>query len=94
MAEDNRTNLVRTSLIYTYGHFWMKAFPSARPSDLARFSDSPQRQQLFGVDIPGVSHFTRRIDMLAPPTPLHRIQKLGARIAQRMFPLDTLPPRG
>jgi hypothetical protein len=93
MAEDNRTQRVRTSLIYTYGHFWMKAFPSACPADLAQFSSSPQRQQLFGVDIPGVSHFARRLDTLAPPTPLRRLQALGERVAHRLLPLKQMPPR-
>lgn len=93
MAEDNRTQCVRTSLIYTYGHFWMKAFASAVPSDLTRFSESPQRQQLFGVEIPGVSHFARRLDTLAPPTPLRRLQTFGERVAHKLFPMDSPPPR-
>lgn len=93
MAEDNRTRCVRTSLIYTYGHFWMKASTSASPTDRTSFSNSPQRQQLFGVDIPGVSHFARRLDTLTPLTPLRRLQKLGERAATRLFPVDVLPPR-
>lgn len=93
MAEDNRSSNVRTSLIYTYGHFWMKAFASAAPSDLTQFADSPQRQQLFGVDLPGVSHFARRLDTLAPPTPLRRLQTVGERIAHRLLPLQQMPPR-
>jgi hypothetical protein len=93
MAEDNLTPHVRTSLIYTYGHFWMKAFPSASPADLTQFSGSPQRQQLFGVEMPGVSHFARRLDTLVPPTPLRRLQKLGERIAHRLLPLEQMPPR-
>lgn len=93
MAEDNRTNRIRTSLIYTYGHFWMKASKSAAPTDLTPFSDSPQRQQLFGVELPGVSHFVRRLDTLAPPTPFQRAQKVGEHIAHRLLPLKQLPPR-
>lgn len=93
MAEDNRTEHIRTSLIYTYGHFWMKAYPSAAPADLARFSDSPQRQQLFGVELPGISHFSRRLDKLAPPTALQRLQETGERIAHRLLPLSRMPPR-
>jgi phytanoyl-CoA hydroxylase len=93
MAEDNRTERVRTSLIYTYGHFWMKTKPSAAPADLAQFAGSPQRQQLFGVDLPGVSHFARRLDRLAPPTPLQRLQATGERVAHRLLPLKKLPPR-
>jgi len=93
MAEDNRTNRVRTSLIYTYGHFWMKSKPSAVPSDLVRFANTPQRQQLFGVDLPGVSHFARRLDRLSPPTPLQRLQSTGERIAHRLLPLTKMPPR-
>lgn len=93
MAEDNRTNRSRTSLIYTYGHFWMKTSPSAAPADLAQFSSSPQRQQLFGIDLPGVSHFARRLDNLVPPSPLQRIQATAERIAYRLLPLKRPPPR-
>jgi hypothetical protein len=93
MAEDNRTDRVRTSLIYTYGHFWMKAYPSAAPTDLARFASSPQRQQLFGMDLPGVSHFARRLDPLHPSTPLGRLQSAGERIAHRLLPFTKMPPR-
>jgi len=93
MAEDNRTPHVRTSLIYTYGHFWMKAYPSASPSDLSQFANCPQRQQLFGVELPGVSHYARRLDALVPPTPLRRLQKVAGRVAHRLFPLAQTPPR-
>ena len=93
MAEDNRTPDIRTSLIYTYGHFWMKPYPSAAPTDLTRFSDSPQRQQLFGMELPGVSHFARRLDKLSPPTPLQRLQETGERIAHRLLPFHRMPPR-
>jgi len=93
MAEDNQTQLVRTSLIYTYGHFWMKSFPSASPTDLTQFADSLQRQQLFGVELPSISHFNRRLDSLAPPTPMQRVQELGERVAHRLLPLKQLPPR-
>lgn len=93
MAEDNRTPHVRTSLIYTYGHFWMKAYPSASPADLSQFSASPQRQQLFGVEKPGVSHFARRLDTLEPPSPKRRLQAFGERVAHRLLPLERTPPR-
>lgn len=93
MAEDNQTSQIRTSLIYTYGHFWMKAKPSAAPADLAQFSSSPERQQLFGVDLPGISHFARRLDRLHPPSPLERLQSTGERIAHRLLPLSRMPPR-
>lgn len=93
MAEDNRTEHVRKSLIYTYAHFWMKAYASAAPSDLAQFADSPSRQQLFGVDIPGVRHFARRLDRLESATVKTRLQVLGERIAHRVLPLKRMPPR-
>ena len=93
MAEDNRTSQVRTSLIYTYGHFWMKAFPSASPSDLSQFGNCPQRQQLFGVELPGVSHYARRLDTLFSSTPLRRLQEVGGRVAHRLFPRAQTPPR-
>lgn len=93
MAEDNRTEHVRKSLIYTYAHFWMKAHASAAPSDLAQFADSPCRQQLFGVDLPGVSHFSRRLDRLESASVKTRLQDLGERIAHRVLPLKRMPPR-
>lgn len=49
MCLDNRSPSVRKSLIYTYGHFWMKNYPSAVPRDLHRVATSPQRKQLFGL---------------------------------------------
>jgi hypothetical protein len=93
MAEDNRTEHVRTSLIYTYGHFWMKAYASATPSDVARLAATPVRQQLLGVEVPGVSHFARRLDRLERPTRLQRLQDTGERIAHRLLPLKRMPPR-
>jgi len=93
MAEDNLTQRVRKSLIYTYGHFWMKSHRNAAPSDLARFASSPRRQQLFGVELPGVSHFARRLDQLESPSSLERLQGIGARAAYRLFPSSRIPPR-
>jgi len=93
MAEDNRSPHVRTSLIYTYGHFWMKSHGNAAPADLAQFAASPQRQQLFGVELPGISHFARRLDRLTPPTRLQRLKDTGARAAHRLFPTVRTPPR-
>lgn len=93
MAEDNRTDQVRTSLIYTYGHFWMKSYASATPSAVARLATTPVRKQLFGVELPGVSHFARRLDRLAPSTRLQRLQDKGERIAHRLLPLKRMPPR-
>ncbi|MGF6272767.1 phytanoyl-CoA hydroxylase [Massilia sp. UYP11] len=93
MAEANDTDRVRKSLIYTYGHFWMKAFRSAAPSDLARFDGDPQRQQLFGVDLPGVSHFGRRLDRLTPPGMAIRLRRLSEKLLHRLLPADSLPPR-
>ena len=93
MAEDNSTAQVRTSLIYTYGHFWMKPYASALPADRGRFANSPQRQQLFHVDLAGVGQYARRLDKLEPPTALQRLQKVGERIARRLLPLQEMPPR-
>ena len=93
MAEDNLTDDIRTSLIYTYGHFWMKPYPSAFPADRERFAGSPVRQQLFGVELPGVSHFARRLDRLVPPTPRQRLQDIGERVVHRLLPLKRMPPR-
>lgn len=93
MAEANNTAQVRKSIIYTYGHFWMKAYPSAVPADLSAFAGNPQRQQLFGVDLPGVSYFARRLDRLTPPGPVERLQATGERIVRRLLPPRTLPPQ-
>lgn len=93
MAEANETDRVRKTLIYTYGHFWMKAFRSAAPTDMSRFDGDPQRQQLFGVELPGVSHFARRLDRIAPPRPMSRLRRLAQTLAYRLLPVDTLPPR-
>lgn len=93
MAEANHTDRIRKTLIYTYGHFWMKADQSASPSDLGQFAADPQRQQLFGVPLPGVSHFARRLDRLAPPSPIERLQATCERVAHRVLPLRSLPPR-
>lgn len=49
MCLDNSSSRVRKSLIYTYGHFWMKNYPSAIPRDLDRLATTQQRKQLFGV---------------------------------------------
>jgi len=93
MAEANQTGRVRKSLIYTYGHFWMKAFRSAAPADSARFDGNPQRQQLFNVELPGVSHFGRRLDRIAPPTRWTRARRLSEKFLHRLMTIDVLPPR-
>jgi phytanoyl-CoA hydroxylase len=49
MCLDNLSSRTRKSLIYTYGHFWMKNYPSAIPRDLERLATTQQRKQLFGV---------------------------------------------
>lgn len=49
MCLDNSSTRVRKSLIYTYGHFWMKNYPSAVPRDLNRLATTQHRKQLFGV---------------------------------------------
>jgi len=93
MAEANRTDRVRKSIIYTYGHFWMKASPSAMPADLAQFGADRQRQQLFGVPLPGVGHFARRLDRMVTPTATQRLQAGCERVASKLLPLRRLPPR-
>jgi ectoine hydroxylase-related dioxygenase (phytanoyl-CoA dioxygenase family) len=49
MCLDNLSAYVRKSLIYTYGHFWMKVDPSAVPRDLDRLATTHKRKQLFGL---------------------------------------------
>lgn len=93
MAEPNETDRTRKTLIYTYGHFWMKAFKSASPADLSSFDGNPQRQQLFGVELPGISHFSRRLDRIAPPKPAARLRRLAEKLVYRLLPVDTVPPR-
>jgi len=53
MCLDNSSECVRKSMIYTYGHFWMKTYPSAVPRDLDRVATTQQRKQLFGVGSSG-----------------------------------------
>jgi phytanoyl-CoA hydroxylase len=57
MCLDNRSPYVRKSLIYTYGHFWMKNYPSAVPHDLDRLATTPQRKQLFGISSNAASSY-------------------------------------
>jgi ectoine hydroxylase-related dioxygenase (phytanoyl-CoA dioxygenase family) len=94
MAEPNNTANVRKSIIYTYGHFWMKSYASAKPADLDAFANDPQRQQLFGVEVPGTGLFARRLDRLVPPTPGERLRARCAKIMQRLLPAKTLPQQG
>jgi hypothetical protein len=93
MCEANLTQQVRKSLIYTYGHFWMKAYPSALPADAACYEGHAQREQLFNVALPGVGHFNRRLDQLAPVTRGARLRQLCERFVHRILPVDSLPPR-
>jgi len=93
MAEANLTARVRKSLIYTYGHFWMKAYPGAMPADAACYRDHPQRQQLFNIPVPGVGHFGRRLDRLAAPTGGVRLRRLCERFVNRVLAPASLPPR-
>jgi hypothetical protein len=93
MAEANATPNVRRSIIYTYGHFWMKPYPSAIPSAPGQFAGDPQRQQLFHVDLPGVGHFNRRLDKLDRPDMVERLQGVCERIVHRVLPIKSLPPR-
>jgi phytanoyl-CoA hydroxylase len=93
MAEANLTQQVRKSLIYTYGHFWMKAYASAMPANTACYADNPVRQQLFNVALPGVGHFNRRLDRLAQASTGTRLRALCERFVHRVLPVDSLPPR-
>ena len=93
MAEANRTDRVRKSLIYSYSHFWMKAYRSAVPADLAQFDGNPQRQQLFGIDLPGTDPFKRRLDRIDAPAAAARLRRVAQRLVHRLVPPTTLPPR-
>lgn len=93
MAEANGTARVRKSIIYTYGHFWMKACASAAPRDPARFAADPVRSQLFGIAQPGVGHFGRRLDRLEAPGPVARLRKLAAKAARRVLAAEEPAPR-
>jgi ectoine hydroxylase-related dioxygenase (phytanoyl-CoA dioxygenase family) len=57
MCLDNNSPYVRKSLIYTYGHFWMKNYPSAVPRDLDRLATTPQRKQLLGISSNAASSY-------------------------------------
>jgi len=82
MALDNRSNRVRKSIIYAYSHFWMKQFASAVPSDVARFSGSKQRLQLFGVDDENVPYFNRTLDT-EDETAYQQVISTGKRLLKR-----------
>lgn len=66
MATDNRSPRVRKSLIYAYSHYWVKQYDNAVPAQLERYATTPQRKQLFGVDIEGIPYFNRRLDRVEP----------------------------
>lgn len=83
MALDNRSARVRKSIIYAYSHFWMKQFASAVPSDVARFSESKQRLQLFGVDDKEVPYFNRTLASEAV-TPYQQVISTGKRLLKRI----------
>lgn len=93
MAEANRTDRVRRSLIYSYSHYWMKAYRSAAPVDLRQFDGDPVRQQLFGIDLPGLDQFNRRLDRIEAPSPFTRLRAVSEKIVRRLAPPTTLPPR-
>lgn len=52
-AGNNRSDLYRRLLIYTYGHKWMRMWDEYRPSPaLAARAETPQRRQLLGLTDP------------------------------------------
>ncbi|HEV7506917.1 MAG TPA: phytanoyl-CoA dioxygenase family protein [Thermoanaerobaculia bacterium] len=52
-AGNNRSNIHRRLLIYTYGHKWMRMWDEYRPSpELATRAVTPQRRQLLGLTDP------------------------------------------
>jgi phytanoyl-CoA hydroxylase len=83
MALDNRSERVRKSIIYAYSHFWMKQFASAVPSDVARFSGSKQRLQLFGVEDKEVPYFNRTLAS-ETVTPYQQVISTGKRLLKRI----------
>ncbi len=52
-AGNNRSDVVRRLLIYTYGHKWMRMWDEYRPSEaLASGAETPVRRQLLGLTDP------------------------------------------
>lgn len=85
MATDNRSHVVRKSIIYAYSHYWMKNYPSGVPSDLDRYATTAQRKQLFGVDIEGVPHMNRRLDSNEPISLHSTLLNSSKRILKRIL---------
>lgn len=52
-AGNNRSDVIRRLLIYTYGHKWMRMWDEYRPSEtLAARAETPLRRQLLGLTDP------------------------------------------
>ncbi|WP_066334090.1 phytanoyl-CoA dioxygenase family protein [Azohydromonas lata] len=90
MALDNSTDKVRKSLIYAYAHFWMKHYANAVPSDLQRFANTPQRQQLFGVDMEGIPYFNRRLMDNVPPAWHSTLLAASKRLVKRVLARNSM----
>ena len=85
MALDNSSDQVRKSIIYAYGHYWMKNYASAVPSDLDRYATTEQRKQLFGVDIEGIPHFNRRLNGNVLAQKANTVYDAGKRILKKIL---------
>lgn len=85
MATDNRSGQVRKSIIYAYSHFWMKNLASGVPCDLERYATTVQRKQLFGVDIEGVQHIDRRLNIKKPIQLHSSLFKSSKRVLKRIL---------
>jgi len=85
MALDNTSTQVRRSLIYAYSHFWLKTYRSGAPTDLARFTDNPQRMQLFGVEEPGTGYLDRRLGGTPRTSLASELTTSGKRLVKRML---------
>lgn len=86
MAQDNKTQKVRKSIIYAYSHYWVKQYASAIPHNITRFENSKQRKQLFGVDDPDVPFFDRRLGPNSESNALDSLRSAGKKIARHILP--------
>jgi phytanoyl-CoA hydroxylase len=84
MCLDNQSPYVRKSLIYTYGHFWMKSYPSAVPRELDRLATTPQRKQLFGLSHrSSVDYFGQSLPNLSIKEEVEGLLKSGRKLLSK-----------
>jgi hypothetical protein len=85
MALDNKTQTPRKSLIYAYSHFWLKNYANAVPTNLEKYATSALREQLFGLEVEGVSYFDQRLDLESVTTGYSPLRQAGRKLISRVL---------